>query len=79
MISRVIEQIIVGKLKQYGMIDKDNYKLALDIANHFDSNKIRKYILTYLKMINLINDDIYYGTNIIPYEFYYRDRDLNFE
>ena len=64
-------QIIVGKLKQYDMIDKNNYKLALDIANHFDSNKIGKCVLNYLKTINLINDDVNYGLDIIPYGFYF--------
>ena len=64
-------QIIVGKLKQYDMIDKNNYKLALDIANHFDSNKIGKCVLSILKMINLINDDENYGLDIIPYGFYF--------
>lgn len=64
-------QIIVGKLKQYDMIDENNYKLALDIANHFDNNKISKCVLNYLKTINLINDDVNYGFDIIPYGFYF--------
>jgi hypothetical protein len=64
-------QIIVGKLKQYNMIDENKYKLALDIANHFDSNKIGKCVLSYLKTINLINDDVNYGLDIIPYGFYF--------
>ena len=64
-------QIIVGKLKQYDMIDENKYKLALDIANHFDSNKIGKCVLSYLKTINLINDDVNYGLDIIPYGFYF--------